>query len=119
MAVLDREPFQIVIKLYLFPRIAVGKARQIETLSQYALLKMPRIYQVLEKEQTGFSHDVLFMEYIEGVNAGNFDVSELSEKLPDIHLRRYRGYPQCTRGYTETTIPGMSCLMKNEAARSP
>lgn len=77
---LDRDPFRAVLKLYLFPKFAVKEAEQIEMLSKYALLKIPRIYQVMEKEQTGLAYDVLFMEYLQGVNAGDFDVSELPEE---------------------------------------
>lgn len=76
----DREPFRVVLKLYLFPDFAAKEAEQIEMLSKHALLKMPRIYQVMEKERSGLAHDVLFMEYLQGVNAGDFDVSELSEE---------------------------------------
>lgn len=80
---LDCEPFLVVLKLYLFSGLAVKEAEQINKLSQYALLKMPRIYQVLEKEQTGDLYDVLFMEYINDINAGDFAVYELPEKSKD------------------------------------
>lgn len=77
---LDCEPFFVVAKLYFFHGLAVKEAAQINMLSKYALLKMPHIYKALEKEQTKFLYDVLFMEYMNGVNAGDFDVTELSEK---------------------------------------
>lgn len=76
---LDREPYLVVLKLYLFPNLAAKEANQIETLSKYALLKMPRIYQVFEKEETGFCYDVVFMEYLRGVNAGDVNVSGLPD----------------------------------------
>lgn len=81
---LDCKPFFVVLKLYLFSGLAVKEAEQINMLSKYALLKMPQIYKVLEKEQNDLLYDVLFMEYINGVNAGNFDVAELSEKSKDM-----------------------------------
>lgn len=74
---LEAEPFFVVLKLYLFPGLAVREARQTRMLSEHALLRMPRIYKVLEKEQTGLAMDALFMEYIEGVNAGDFDAAQL------------------------------------------
>ena len=80
---LEAEPFQVVLKLYLFPGLAVKEARQTRMLAEHALLKMPRIYRVLEKEQTGLPMDALFMEYIEGINAGNFDAMELPEEARD------------------------------------
>lgn len=76
---LDCEPFEVVLKLYLFPQLAIKEAQQIKMLSQYAILKMPDIYELFVKDQTGFAYDILFMEYIKGVNAGKFDVSELPE----------------------------------------
>lgn len=80
---LDCEPFFVVLKLYLFPGFAVKEAEQINMLSKYSLLKMPHVYKVLEKEQTKFLYDVLFMEYVKGVNAGGFDVAELPQKSKD------------------------------------
>ena len=76
---LETEPYYVVLKLYLFPGLAAREARQTGLLAEHALLKMPRIYKVLEKEQTGLPMDALFMEYIEGVNAGDFDAAELPE----------------------------------------
>ncbi|WP_251206725.1 phosphotransferase [Acetatifactor aquisgranensis] len=76
---LETEPFSVVLKLYLFPGLAAREAEQTRLLSEHSLLKMPRIYKVLEKEQTGLPMDALFMEYIEGVNAGDFDAAELPE----------------------------------------
>ena len=77
---LETEPFSVVLKLYLFPGIAVMEARQTRLLAEHALLRMPHIYKVLEKEQTGLPMDALFMEYIEGVNAGDFDAGQLPEE---------------------------------------
>ena len=80
---LETEPYYVVLKLYLFPGLAAREARQTGLLAEHALLKMPRIYRVLEKEQTGLPMDALFMEYIEGVNAGNFDPAELPTEARD------------------------------------
>lgn len=80
---MEAEPHTVVLKLYLFPGLAVREARQTRLLAEHALLRMPRVYRVLEKEQTGLPMDALFMEYIEGVNAGNFDPLELPAKARD------------------------------------
>ncbi len=80
---LDREPFSVVLKLYLFPGFAAGEAEQLETLAKYALLKMPKVYKVIEKEQAELDFDVLFMEYIEGINAGCEDISQMTEDVRD------------------------------------
>ncbi len=77
---LSCEPFTLVAKLYLFPGIAVKEADQIITLSCHSLLKMPLIYGVLEKDETGCPYDVLFMEYIKGKNSGWLNTDELSNK---------------------------------------
>ena len=41
--------------------LAAREARQTGLLAEHALLRMPRIYRVLEKEQTGLPMDALFM----------------------------------------------------------
>lgn len=77
---IDEEPYSAVLKLYLFPGLAVREAEQLKMLSKHSLLKIPKVYGVYEKNDSGFCYDVLFMEYIKGVNAGAFDASALSEK---------------------------------------
>ncbi len=75
------EPYKIVAKLYLYPHFAKKEAKQLSTLSRYALLKAPDVYGVLEKDVTGCSYDVLFMEYLVGLNAGAVEVSKLEENV--------------------------------------
>ncbi len=70
-------PFSVVCKVYLFPGLARKEAEQITVLTAHSLLKMPALYHLSEKEQTGFSYDLLLMEYLPGVNAGFLDVSAL------------------------------------------
>ncbi len=77
---LGKEPFLAVLKLYLFSDIVLREADQIRTLSRYAKLKMPEIYGVLEKKQSGLAYDVLFMEYINGANAAYVDAAALPER---------------------------------------
>lgn len=62
-------PYKVVVKLYLFPGIALKEALQIKTLSGYALVKMPDIYYTDTEAADG--NDAVIMEYINGINAGN------------------------------------------------
>lgn len=71
------EAKQVVFKIYLFKNLAQAEALQIKTLSQYALVKMPKVYFV-ELDEEG-DNDVLAMEFISGVNAG------LLEQLPPLY----------------------------------
>lgn len=66
---MDKEPFQIVVKRYLFPGLAKKEALQIETLSRYARVRMPEIYFVESAENGGC--DAVGMSFIGGANAGN------------------------------------------------
>lgn len=77
---LDNEPYEAVLKLYLFPDIAEKEALQTETLSRYSLLKMPKTYGVLNKTNPGLSYDVLVMEYIKGKNAGWINCEGLPQR---------------------------------------
>lgn len=75
-----KEPYLLVAKLYLFEGVAVKEAEQLTVLKMNALLKMPDVFCIFEKEYCGSSYDVLLMEYIDGKNAGWLDVCELPEK---------------------------------------
>lgn len=75
---IDKEPFKIVIKLYLFSGLAEKEALQIKTLSKYAKVKMPEIYFV-ELAKSGY--DAVGMSYFSGINAGNLkDIPSASAK---------------------------------------
>lgn len=80
---LDKPPYMFVVKMYRFPNIAAAEAEQIKLLTEYSLIKMPKIYYVLERSQSGLEYDALFMEYIKGVNAGVLDISEIPEGSRD------------------------------------
>ena len=73
-------PSTMIAKLYLFPNYAPGEAEQIRLLSKHSSLKMPEIYNVQEKVNSGLAYDVVFMEYLKGVNAGDFDLTGISEQ---------------------------------------
>ena len=68
----------VVVKLYLFDNLAENEALQLTTLASHSTLKMPEVYGVYKATENGLLHDALVMEYLEGVNAGTYDVSTLS-----------------------------------------
>lgn len=80
LAKLEQEPFRVVAKLYLYSDFAEREGLQIETLSQHSILKMPKVYGVYKAEESGCPHDVLLMEFLDGLNAGWENVSLLSEE---------------------------------------
>ena len=71
------EPYQIILKLYLFPGFAVNEYQQIEILAKSACLKMPKLYG-MESVQESVKYEVLAMEYLHGLNAGEVAVCDLS-----------------------------------------
>jgi len=44
MVKINKEPYNVIVKIYLFPKLAVKEALQMNTLSKYSLLKIPKIY---------------------------------------------------------------------------
>lgn len=73
------EPNKIIIKLYLIPGFSQNEYRQIEVLSKSALLKMPKLYWT-EPIQENVKYEVLAMEYIRGLNAGEVSAENLAEE---------------------------------------
>lgn len=69
LAVLEKEPYHAVIKLYLFPNIAQKEALGLKTLTKYANVLMPEIY-FSSRADALCPYDALGMQYIPGVNAG-------------------------------------------------
>lgn len=84
---IDKEPFKVVIKLYLFPYMAKKEALQIRTLATYAKVKMPNIYFVDISEDG--KYDAVAMNFINGVNAGDLKnisqatINQLSNEIID------------------------------------
>ncbi len=76
-------PFCLVVKLYLYPGLAEKESVQIKELSKHSILKMPEIYGYYEADNSDLSYDVVLMEYLEGVNAGDVDVSTLSSEAKE------------------------------------
>jgi len=69
LAELEKAPYKIVLKVYLFNGLAEKEKEQLEILSKYAIIKMPKTY-FTHYHDISIPHDVLAMEYIEGVDAG-------------------------------------------------
>ncbi len=81
LAQIDKSPYKIIIKVYLFKDIANKEALQLKMLSNYAIAKIPKVYFVDTENQ----NDVLAMEYIDGINAGfqkNFP-AEIKTKIAE------------------------------------
>lgn len=76
---LDVSPYILVAKLYLFTGLAIEEAKQINLLSQNALLKMPKIFEVGLSKDEKCSYDYILMEYLSGTNLGFTDILTLSE----------------------------------------
>ncbi len=70
----------IVAKLYRFAGLAAKEAMQLNMLAAHSQLRVPRVFGVVEAGQSQGACDVLLMEYLEGINAGDQDVSAISEK---------------------------------------
>jgi fructosamine-3-kinase len=77
---LKKPPYKIVVKVYFKNELAQKEKRQIEVLSKYTLIPMPKIYYI-HKHDRSIPNDVLVMEYIDGVNAGI--QTKINEKYVD------------------------------------
>ena len=69
LAVLPEAPFRVVIKLYLYPGLALQEETQLNLLHRTALLPMPKVYFVRVNDSL-IPYDALAMEFLEGINAG-------------------------------------------------
>jgi fructosamine-3-kinase len=79
LAKINKEPFDVVFKLYLYNGLAEKEAAQLRTLSKYTIIKIPEVY-FFHDADADISNDVLAMEYIDGISIGSMDIS-LDEKL--------------------------------------
>lgn len=71
---------QVVAKLYRFAGLAAKEAGQLSVLAAHSLLRIPRVFGVVEAGQSHSAYDVLLMEYLEGVGAGDQDVSAIPDE---------------------------------------
>lgn len=79
LAEMDTEPSKVIIKIHLLPNLAEKEACQLKTLATHAIVKMPDVF-LLHKATTNIPYDAILMEYIPGVNAGNYNVLEIKER---------------------------------------
>ncbi len=70
---------QVAAKLYRFAGFARRESEQLKALAVHSLLRMPKVFGVVEAGMSGGAYDVLLMEYLEGVNAGVQDVRTIPE----------------------------------------
>lgn len=88
LASINEPPYKVVVKIYLEDGLASNESLQLRTLGKYALVTMPKVYHVHEKDED-IDHDVLMMEYLTGVNAGIQDkvnedyLNDISERIID------------------------------------
>lgn len=93
LAQLETEPYNLVIKVYSSEGLVYREKQQLEMLRKHSLIYVPKIYLTHNKD-TSIRHDVLVMEYVEGVNAGvqsdllGKDARTISNRIVDnlIHL---------------------------------
>ena len=71
---LFKEPYNIVIKIYLYPHLAEKESSQLKILSAHSIIKMPEVY-FLHIANDTIPNDAIVMEYIPGVNAGYTNIS--------------------------------------------
>ena len=76
---INKEPFDIVFKLYLYSGLAEKEATQLRTLSKYTIIKIPEVY-FYHDADIDIPNDVLAMEYIDGISIGSMNIS-LDDKL--------------------------------------
>ncbi len=79
LAEMTSEPTRVIIKFHLFPNLAEKEACQLEILAAHATLKMPEVLFV-HKATSDIPYDAILMEYIPGVNAGNYNIQDIKEK---------------------------------------
>lgn len=71
---------KVIAKVYKHNGYIDTEISQLEMMRKYALVKVPEVYSASYEKDNG-CFDVLFMEYINGVNAGAIDITDEKEKL--------------------------------------
>jgi len=90
----DREPYKTVYKIYLYGGLAEREAAQLQALSLHALIKMPEVY-FHHGADVDIPNDVLAMEYVEGNNIGNMELSldgDTRQRLANIMIDNQLSY---------------------------
>lgn len=108
----DTQPRFFVLKLYLFPGLASGEALQLTTLAAHGTLRMPQVYFVQEAE-TPEGFDVLCMEYLPGINAGNLSgiENEAADRIGEAIISNLLSY------HSTLHEPGFGLLNAEHFAR--
>lgn len=75
LAEMTGNPAKVIIKIHLFPNLAEKEACQLEVLAAHATVKMPDVF-LVHKATSDIPYDAIIMEYIPGVNAGNYNLLE-------------------------------------------
>lgn len=95
LAAIPCEPYAVVIKIYLCDGLGEKEEMQIKQLAKSASIPMPQVY-FLHKKDISIPHDILAMEYIDGVNAGtSVNIDQISrEKIADKIIDNLIAYHQ-------------------------
>lgn len=78
LAEMTTEPIKLIVKIHLFPTMAEKEASQLKILATHAIVKMPEVYTV-HRATPEISYDAIIMEYIPGMNAGNYSIHDITE----------------------------------------
>lgn len=76
----NTDNIKIIAKVYKSEGYINAEINQLDMVRKYALVKVPEIYSVSYKKDNGY-FDVLFMEYIEGVNASRINITNDKERI--------------------------------------
>jgi len=81
LAEINKEPYNVIAKIHLFPKLAEKEAVQLNILSKHSLIKIPKVY-LINLSDNEIPYDIILMEYIKGINAGRDDliISEENRK---------------------------------------
>lgn len=71
---------KMIAKVYKQVGYIDNEVKQLDMMRKYALVKVPEIYSLSYKNDNGF-FDVMFMEYIHGVNASHIKISDEKDKI--------------------------------------
>jgi len=75
-AKINTPPHNVIVKIYLYPKLAMKEAAQLEILGRYSLVKMPIVYHVFECDNF-IQNDILLMEYIPGIKKGFGEINSI------------------------------------------
>lgn len=62
LAEIDKNPYKLVVKVYLFNNIAVREKEQLEVLAKCSAIRVPKVYN-LHLAENDYDSDAIVMEY--------------------------------------------------------